>query len=148
MRIALGSDEETKTTDAVVDFLKSQGHTVSLFGALVKPKPDWVDVAKEVALAVKNKEAPEGVLFCWTGTGVAMVASKIPGVRAVTITNQKTAKEARAWDHANIIALSCFPPEKKAVKIVETWLKTSYSNNPNDLESIRKIEKLEKELYR
>jgi len=148
MEIALGSDEKTKTTDAVVDYLKSQGHEVSLFGALIKTKAGWVDVAKEVALAVKNKKADEGILFCHTGTGMAMVASKIPGIRAVTVTNQKTAKEARAWDHTNILAFSCFLSENKTVKIVDTWLKTPYSNDPDDLESINKIERLEKEFSR
>jgi len=148
MRIAIGSDEKTKTTDAVIDYLKSQGHAVVLFGALIKPKANWVDVAKDVALTVKNRKAAEGILFCWTGTGVAIAASKIPGIRAATVSDLKTAKTARAWNHANILALSCFLPEKKAVKIVDTWLKTSYSTDPDNLESIKKLERLEKELSR
>jgi len=155
MRIAIGSDEKTKTTEDVVDYLKSQGRDVALFGALVKPLPagrqvkaNWVDVAKEVALTVKNRKADEGILFCWTGTGVAMAASKIPGIRAATVSDLKTAKNARAWNHANILALSCFMPAKKAVKIVGTWLKTPYSTDPDDLESIKKLERLGQELSR
>lgn len=148
MKIAVGSDEKTKTVDTVVDYLKSQSYDVALFGALVKPKANWVDVARQVALAVKNKRCDEGILFCWTGTGVAMVASKIPGIRAVTVTDQKTAKEARAWDQANILALSCFLPEKRTVKIVDTWLKTSYSNDPDDIAAQEKIQRLETEFFK
>src|SRR3990170_5242271 len=129
MIIAMGSDKKTKTTDAIVDYLKSKGHQVRLFGGLIKPNKDWVKIAKEVALSVRNKEADEGILFCWTGTGVAMVASKIPGIRAVTVSNSKTAREARAWDHANILALSCFLPERTALGITKTWLKTAYSTD-------------------
>ena len=145
MKIALGSDEKTKTTDAVVAYLKSQGHDLKLFGALVKPEANWVDVAKEVALAVRNKKIDEAILFCWTGTGVAIAASKIPGIRAATITNSKTARNARAWNHTNILALSCFLPEKRVLKIVKTWLETAYSKDPEDLHSIKKIEQIEKE---
>src|SRR3990172_6341599 len=130
MTIAIGADKKTKTTDMVVRELKKQGHELLLFGDLKSPNNDWVNIAKDVALAVKNKKADEGILFCWTGTGVAMVASKIPGIRAATVSDEKTAKDARAWDHANILSLSCFLPEKRALKIVNTWLKTPFSSDP------------------
>ena len=148
MIIAMGSDKKTKTTDAIVDYLKSKGHQVRLFGGLIKPNKNWVKIAKEVALSVRNKEADEGILFCWTGTGVAMVASKIPGIRAATVSNEKTARDARAWDHANILSLSCFLPEKRALKIVNTWLKTPFSSDLGDLSAQKQIKQLEGEFFK
>ena len=148
MVIAMGSDKKTKTTDAAIDYLKSKGHRVKLFGALLKPDKNWVKIAKEVALSIRNKEADEGIIFCWTGTGVAMVASKIPGIRAATISDEKTAKDARAWDHANILALRCFLPEKRALKIVNTWMKTPFSSDPEDLAAQKQIEQLEEEFFK
>lgn len=148
MKIAVGSDKKTRTTQAVVKFLKDLGYQVLLFGALKKSKADWVDLAKEVALLVRNRKVDEAVLFCWSGTGVAMVASKIPGVRAVTVSEPKIARWARAWDHGNILAMSCFLPAKKAKQIVKAWLITEYSRKPDDLKSIRKIKKLEYEWVR
>ena len=108
MIIAMGSDKKTKTTDAIVDYLKSKGHQVRLFGGLIKPNKNWVKIGKEVALTARNKEWVEGMLFCWTGTGVAMVASKIPGIRAATVSNEKTARDARAWGHGKKIFLKWF----------------------------------------
>ena len=148
MIIAMGSDKKTKTTDAAIDYLKSKGHRVKLFGALLKPDKNWVKIAKEVALSIRNKEADEGIIFCWTGTGVAMVASKIPGIRAATVSNEKTARDARAWDHANILALRCFLPEKRALKIVNTWMKTPFSSDPEDLAAQKQIEQLEEEFFK
>lgn len=144
MKIAIGADKRTPTTDAVVGKLKTDRHNVLLFGDLRKPNNDWVNIAKDVALAVKNKSADEGILFCWTGTGVAMVASKIPGIRAVTVSTKKIAKQARAWDHGNIICLSCFMSPKKAAEIVEIWFATPYSNDKDDLDAQEQIKKLEK----
>ena len=145
MTIAIGADKKTKTTDMVVRELKKQGHELLLFGDLKSPNNDWVNIAKDVALAVKNKKADEGILFCWTGTGVAMVASKIPGIRAVAISNKKIAKQARAWDHGNIIALSCFMSPEKAIELVEIWLKTPYSKDADDLYAQEQIKKIEQE---
>lgn len=87
MKIAVGSDEKTKTTDFVVDYLKRKGHEVRPFGALVIRQPRyrtvrgqpadkalWSEVAWEVAEAVKSGKVEEGILMCWTGTGVALAA--------------------------------------------------------------------------
>lgn len=149
MKIAVGSDKRTKTTGVIVKLLKSHGHKVSLSGALLKPtNTDWVGMAEKVAIAVKKKKVEEAIVFCWSGTGVAMVASKIPGIRAVTVSEPKIAKWARAWDHANVLAMSCFLPAKRAKKIAEVWLKTPYSKEPDDIAAIKKIAKLERRVFR
>lgn len=145
MIIAFGADKKTKTTNAAVEKLKKDGHKVLLFGDLKNPNNDWVNIAKDVALTVKNKKADEGILFCWTGTGVAMVASKIPGVRAVTVSNKKIAKQARAWDQANILCLSCFISPKKALGIIDIWFKTSFGKDVDDLAAQEQIKKIEQE---
>jgi ribose 5-phosphate isomerase B len=146
MKIAVGSDKKTSTTNKVLGYLSSKGHEVILFGALKSSDKDWVKLAKDIALTIKDGKADEGIIFCWTGTGVAMVASKFPGIRAVTITDPKTAKDARAWDHANVLALSCFLPTTKAIAIVQTWLSTPFSQDEDDLEAQKAIEQLEKQI--
>jgi len=148
MKIAVGSDEKTKTTDFVVKYLKENKHTVILFGALTKPKALWSVVALEVAEAVKNKIADEGILMCWTGTGVAMAANKVSKIRAVTVTNAKITKEARKWDHANILSFSCFLSEKKVKAILDAWFSTKYSSEKDDIEGIKKLEEIEKKYFK
>ena len=49
--------------------------------------------------------ADRGVVCCWTGTGVSMAANKVAGVRAALCTDAETARGARRWNDANVLAL-------------------------------------------
>ena len=82
IKIAVGSDESTPLTEAVVRDLERRGMSVELLGALAKgDDPEWPEVGRKVAEMVARGEADQGVLFCWTGTGVSIAANKVPGVR-------------------------------------------------------------------
>ncbi len=148
MTIAVGSDEKTKTTDFVVDYLKKKGHKVKLFGALMKPKALWSEVAWEVAEEIKKGRAGEAILMCWTGTGVALAASKVPGIRAVTVTDAKATEGARKWNQANILCFSCFLSKTKVRKILDTWFTTAHSKDPEDVKGVKTLEKIEKKYSR
>ena len=76
MKIAIGSDERTHLTDAVVVEVEKRGHEVLLFGPLADRSQYWPKVAQDVAESVAEKQADEGILFCWTGTGVSLAANR------------------------------------------------------------------------
>src|SRR6266481_10048664 len=103
MRLAVGSDEKCSLTDTVVQYLKSQGHELELFGPLVDEPLTWPDVAIKAAQRVSEGACDSGVLFCWTGTGVSIAANKVPGIRAALCTDPETARGARKWNDANIL---------------------------------------------
>jgi ribose 5-phosphate isomerase B len=98
----LGTDERTALTEAITDDLRSRGHEV----AVVADGEQWADVGRAVGEAVAGGEADRGVVCCWTGTGVSMAANKVPGVRAALCTDAETARGARRWNDANVLALS------------------------------------------
>lgn len=107
MRIAVGSDERTELTDAVVADLARRGLEFELHGALAPgDDPNWPVVAHAVATRVASGEVEQGILFCWTGTGVSMAANKVPGARAALCADAATADGARRWNDANILAMS------------------------------------------
>lgn len=101
VRVAFGTDERTAVSDDVVAALTSGGHEVVL---RVEEEP-WPDVGRRVGEAVAGGEADRGVVCCWTGTGVSMAANKVPGVRAALCTDAETARGARRWNDANVLAL-------------------------------------------
>jgi ribose 5-phosphate isomerase B len=101
MRIAFGTDEDTPTTEAVVRHLADAGHDV----VRVAPGERWADVGRAVGEAVARGEAERGVVCCWTGTGVSMAANKVDGVRAALCADAETARGARKWNDANVVAL-------------------------------------------
>ncbi len=123
MKIAMGSDERTHLTDAVADYLREKGIELELHGPLKGEPMDWPDVARAVGERVAAGACEQGVLFCWTGTGVSMAANKIPGIRAALCGDAETARGARRWNDANVLAMSLrATPEVVAREICDAWL--------------------------
>lgn len=102
MRFAFASDEATDLADTVVRHLRDAGHDVEV---LALPAP-WPDVGTMVGEAVSSGRADMGVVCCWTGTGVSIAANKVNGVRAALCVDAETARGARKWNDANVLALS------------------------------------------
>ena len=144
MKIAIGSDERTHLTDVVIAQVKKQGHEVILFGPLADQEAYWPAVAQQVAESVVAGTAVEGILFCWTGTGVSLAANKVPGIRAALCADAETARGARLWNNANVLCLSirCLS-EVVALEILDAWFKTSYQPNPEDDACLAQVEALE-----
>jgi ribose 5-phosphate isomerase B len=132
MRIAIGSDERTHLADVVLDYLVAQGHEVRAYGALAEAPPttDWPVVSRAVAEAVASGQADEGIVMCWTGTGASIAANKVGGVRAALCADAETARGARVWNHANVLALSLrSTPEAVAREILDAWFATPWSED-------------------
>jgi ribose 5-phosphate isomerase B len=139
MKMAVGSDERTSVTDAVVEHLRSVGVDVELHGPLDGKPLDWVDVGREVGERVVSGACDQGVLFCWTGTGVSIAANKVPGIRAALCADAQTATGARRWNDANVLVMSLrATPEAVAKEICDAWLEA----RPDEMEraTIAKIE--------
>ncbi|HIC89306.1 MAG TPA: RpiB/LacA/LacB family sugar-phosphate isomerase [Anaerolineae bacterium] len=149
MRIAVGSDEKTHLTSVVITELQKRGHKVMLYGPLLPDNHDlWPDVGRAVGEAVATGVADEGVLFCWTGTGVSIAANKVPGVRAALCTDAETARGARVWNHANVLVMSLrLTSEEVAKEMLEAWFSTPYGDDPVDQACVAKIASLD-EMYR
>ncbi len=145
MKLAVGSDERTHTTDAVIDELKKRGHTLELFGALRDQNENWTQVAQAVAEYVARGQADEGILFCWTGTGVSIAANKVPGIRAALCHDAETAKGARLWNRANVLCLSLrATSEVVAKEILEAWFNTSLGTDPVDVQCVEQVGEIER----
>jgi ribose 5-phosphate isomerase B len=127
MRIVFGSDEHTPVTNEVVDDLRSRGHEV----AVVAEGEQWADVGRAVGEAVASGQADRGVVCCWTGTGVCMAANKVPGVRAALCTDAETARGARRWNDANVLA---FGLRLTSPQVARELLDAFLSTDPDDSE--------------
>ena len=144
MKIALGSDEKTVLTDFVIEELKRRGHNVTLFGPLKGEAMGWPDVGERVGLEVGKGRADQGVLFCWTGTGVTIAANKIRGVRAALCWDAETAKGARMWDDANVLAMSLRGTSTAIAKeILDSWFATSAATTGIDADLIERAKALD-----
>ncbi len=137
MRFLVGADDEGEPLDAAIDELRLRGHEVELLEC-----GEWPDVAARVARAVAGGEVDQGLLFCWTGTGTAIAANKVPGVRAALAWEPWIAEGARRWNDANVLVMSLkrTAPET-AREIVAAWLAVDRPDE-DERENIAKLERL------
>lgn len=143
MKIAVSSDELYPVNDYVVNELKRLGHEVLVFGAIKSRKDEpWIEVAREAAEMINQGGCDEGVLFCWTGTGTAIVANKLPGIRAALCTDSQTAAGARIWNKANVLVLSNrLLSQDLAKEILDSWFNTTTDHRSDEAaEAIKEIE--------
>ena len=144
LKIAVGSDEKTVLTDFVIEELKRRGHTATLFGRLKGEAMGWPDAGEKLGLDVSNGRADQGILFCWTGTGVTIAANKVPGVRAALCWDPETAKGARMWDDANVLAMSLRSTSTAVAKeILDSWFSSSAVTTGIDAELIERAKALD-----
>lgn len=135
MRIAFGTDEPTALTAAVVDLLRTSGHDV----AVVADGSDWPDAGRAVGEAVACGAAERGVVCCTTGTGVAIAANKVNGVRAALCTDGPTAAGARRWNDANVLAFGLrLTTEALAAEMLDAFLHTDA--DPGEAALIARVE--------
>jgi ribose 5-phosphate isomerase B len=91
----------------VREWLAERGHQVVPFGSVATgAEVPWASTAEAAAEAIARGDCDQGVLFCWTGTGVSMAANKVAGVRAALCSDPGQAAGARVWNHANVLCLS------------------------------------------
>jgi len=123
MRIAFGTDETTSITRGIVGGLLDIGHEVEV---LADGDP-WPDAGRRVGEAVGAGRADLGIVCCWTGTGVSIAANHAGrGVRAALCTDAETARGARRWNDANVLALSLrLLSEALAEEVIGAFLGTT-----------------------
>lgn len=136
MHIAFGTDETTETSEAVVEWLESAGHTVI---RAVDDGTAWPEVGRGVATLVASGAVDRGVVCCWTGTGVSIAANKVPAVRAALCVDASTAAGARRWNDANVVALGLASTTPSgAVEILDAFLTTAVADD--ELAAIARVE--------
>ena len=102
---------------------------------------DYPEFGKKVANAVASGECEKGILICGTGIGISIAANKVKGIRAALCTDCFMAEATRLHNDANILALGGrVVGPGLAVKIVDTFLNTEFSDEERHKRRIAQIE--------
>jgi ribose 5-phosphate isomerase B len=141
VKIAVAADERTGIAGAIVEELRKRGHEPLLHGALAEgERDDWAWASEAAARDVAEGRAEQGIVCCWTGTGASIAANKVAGVRAALCDDAETARGARKWNDANVLALSLRrTSEALLAEILDAWLEGRPSEEPDDLQNIRHV---------
>ena len=140
--IAIGSDHGGfALKQAVMKHLESRGEQYRDFGTYSEASCDYPDYGRAVAEAVARGEYQFGIIICGTGIGISITANKVHGIRAALCGDCFSAEATRLHNDANVLAMGArVVGEGLAVKIVDTFLDTPFSNDERHIRRISKIE--------
>ena len=140
--IAIGSDHGGYALkQEIMEHLKERGLEYKDYGCYEPKSCDYPTYAKAVAHAILDGECDKGILICGTGIGISITANKIPGIRAALCTDCFCAEATRQHNDANVLALGGrVVGPGLALKIVDTFLDTPFSNDERHIRRIQAIE--------
>ena len=140
--IGIGSDHGGfALKEAIKKHLEERGLEYKDYGTYPDASCDYPVYGRAVAKAVAAGECQLGILICGTGIGISITANKVPGVRAALCSDCFSAEATRLHNNANILALGArVLGEGLALKIVDTFLDTPFSNDERHIRRISMIE--------
>lgn len=146
MKIALGADhagfEEKEKIKRTLDEI---GVAYEDMGTFSSDSVDYPDYAQKVGEAVSKGEFDSGLLVCGSGTGMAIAANKVPGVRAAVAWNEEIARLARQHNNANVLSLAArYTTDEENQKIVKAWFDAKFEGGRHE-RRVEKIAEIERE---
>jgi ribose 5-phosphate isomerase B len=144
MRISVAADELTGVAEAVAGELRRRGHEPLLHGALAaEERDDWAWASEAAARDVAEGRADQAIVCCWTGTGASIAANKVAGIRAALCADAETARGARRWNDANVLALSLRTTSPALLEeILDSWFEAGPSADEDDVANIRHVSEI------
>ncbi|MEJ7848623.1 MAG: ribose 5-phosphate isomerase B [Pyrinomonadaceae bacterium] len=144
MKIALAADhagyEEKEKLKQTLDEI---GVEYDDLGTDSSDSVDYPDYARKVGEAVGRGDYEQGLLVCGSGTGMAITANKVHGVRAAVAWNEEIARLARQHNNANVLSIGArVTPEADIPKIVKAWFATDFEGGRHE-GRVKKISEVE-----
>ncbi len=142
--IAIGSDHAGYNLKLIImEYLQQNNLIYKDYGCYNEQSCDYPIYAKKVANAIINGECDKGILICGTGIGISIAANKMKGIRAALCHDCFSAQACRQHNDANILAMGArVIGSGLAIKIVEQFLNTEFSNEQKHINRINQIEDL------
>ena len=140
--IAIGSDHGGFTLkQEIVKYLTGKNIDFEDFGCYSEKSCDYTEYGRAVAEAVAAGKYEKGILICGTGIGISITANKVRGIRCALCSDCFSAEATREHNDANILALGGrVVGVGLALKIVDTFLNTPFSNEERHIRRISRIE--------
>lgn len=139
-KIALAADHAGfEEKEKIKKTLDEMGVEFDDFGTNSADSVDYPDYARKVAEAISRGEYEQGLLVCGSGTGMAIAANKVKGVRAAVAWNEEIARLARQHNNANVLSLAarCIPDDEQQ-KIVKAFFTADFEGGRHE----RRVEKI------
>jgi len=140
MKVALGSDHGGfELKEAIKKHLNRKGIEFADYGTFNNESVDYPDYGRITAEAIMKEECDRGIVVCGTGIGISLAANKVKGIRCALVSEEYSARMAKAHNNANMIAMGGrVIGEGIAIGIVDAWLETEFEGGRHE----RRVEKI------
>ncbi|MDE7384577.1 MAG: ribose 5-phosphate isomerase B [Anaeroplasmataceae bacterium] len=147
MKISIGCDHSAlEIKNEISNYLKSLGHEINDHGTFSNESCDYTDFGIKVAEDVRDGLAERGILICYTGIGMSIIANKVKSVRCALVHYLDEAVLTREHNDSNCLALSAkYTSLEEAKQIISVWLDTPFSFGERHTRRVEKINKYEEE---
>ncbi len=147
-RIVIASDHAGfALKEKLKSFLEKKNFKIKDLGTYSKERCDYPVTAYSLAKEIAQGKYKQGILICKTGIGNAIVANRLPRVRAALCYNIKAARLSRKHNDSNILVLgSTFVNTGLAKRILNTWLNTQFRGAVRHQRRLNQLRKIEREL--
>ena len=144
-KIIIGADHLGKNLkDCLKNHIEKQGYEIEDIGVSSEDPVDYPDIGSQLAKKVSNNEYDRGILVCGTGAGMAIVANKYSGVRAVSVNDAYTAERAIASNNAQVITFGALiTGEPNAKMYTDIWLSNNFQSERSG-HKVAKINEIDK----
>ncbi len=127
-------------------FIENLGYQIEDIGTFSKEPVDYPEYTYRAAMRVVSGDCERGIIFCGTGQGDAIVANKVPGIRAALCWNEFTARMSRAHNDSNVLVLGGWVTGTKlAEEILRVWLSTPFDGDRHE-RRVKQITDIEKQM--
>jgi ribose 5-phosphate isomerase B len=142
MKIALGADHGGfLLKEKIKKHLEDREIDFTDFGTYSEESTDYNEFSIAVSERVSSGEYDKGILVCGTGIGMSVMANKVKGIRAALVHDLFTAEATRLHNDTNVLAMGGRVVDHiLALKIVDVWLDTKFSNDDRHIRRISKID--------
>jgi ribose 5-phosphate isomerase B len=127
--IAIGADHGGfRLKEQLKPVLENEGLTVRDVGVYEEKAADYPDIAHSVAELIADGTAARGIIIDGAGIGSAMVANKVPGIRAALCYDRASARNSREHNDSNVLTLGArLLTNTQAEDVVRVWLGTPFA---------------------
>ena len=143
MKIGFASDHRGYQLKKYLIEELEKNYEIEDYGTYSEESVDYPDYAFILGENVVNKNVDFGVAICGSGIGISIACNKVKGIRCAKVNTIKDSIVTRNDNDSNIIAFSANTSIKKAIRMVEEFVNTPFSNEKRHLKRIEKIKEYE-----
>lgn len=136
-----------KLKNALINYFEKNNYVVIDCGTYDENSCDYPDYAYQLGKKIINNEVTYGIAICGSGIGISIALNKIKGVYCAKVNNSDEALYTRLDNNTNCVSFGEKTDLHDAIKIVETFINTKYSNLDKHNRRISKVKEIENGEY-